>query len=162
MPNYAALVLHPVEPGLDQGGQLAEVALGEVGQGPLEVRPHQFDRVEFVGLGRELADGQPVPGGDQVGHRAASALIAAAGRPQRAMRAASGAACPAWEGPSVSVRWCPVLSAHLVTLSLAIRCREGLIRLQAIAAGVLVMAAFAIRAVAAVLRDRGITIARAS
>src|SRR5205809_848644 len=30
-------VLHPFEPGLDQGGQLGEVAFGQVGQGALEV-----------------------------------------------------------------------------------------------------------------------------
>jgi len=30
-------VLHPFQPGLDQGGQLGEVAFGQVGQGALEV-----------------------------------------------------------------------------------------------------------------------------
>lgn len=30
-------VLHPPEPGLDQGGQLGEVAFGHVGQGSSEV-----------------------------------------------------------------------------------------------------------------------------
>ena len=30
-------VLHSFEPGLDQRGELAEVALGDVGRGPLEV-----------------------------------------------------------------------------------------------------------------------------
>jgi hypothetical protein len=30
-------VLHPFQPGLDQRGQLGEVALGEVSQGALEV-----------------------------------------------------------------------------------------------------------------------------
>jgi len=33
----AGLVLHPPEPGFDQGGQLGEVAFGQVGQGSLEV-----------------------------------------------------------------------------------------------------------------------------
>jgi hypothetical protein len=33
-------VLHPFEPGLDQGGELGEVAFGQVGQGPFQVRPH--------------------------------------------------------------------------------------------------------------------------
>ena len=33
----AGPVLHPPEPGLDQRGELADVALGEVGQGALEV-----------------------------------------------------------------------------------------------------------------------------
>ena len=55
--------LHPLEPGLHQRGQLADVAFGQVGQGPLQVRPHRFHRVEFVRIRRELADGQPVPGG---------------------------------------------------------------------------------------------------
>jgi hypothetical protein len=55
-------VLHPPEPGLDQGGQLGEVALGPVGQGSFQVRPDQLDRVEFVRIRRELVDGQPVPG----------------------------------------------------------------------------------------------------
>ena len=55
-------VLHPPEPGLHQRGQLGEVAFGQVGQGPLEVSPHQLNRVELVRIGRELADGQPVPG----------------------------------------------------------------------------------------------------
>jgi len=32
-------LLHPFEPGLHQCGELAEVVFGEVGQGPLEVRP---------------------------------------------------------------------------------------------------------------------------
>ena len=43
--EQAGPVLHPLEPGLHQRGQLAEVALGQVGQGPLEVRSHQLDRV---------------------------------------------------------------------------------------------------------------------
>ena len=54
------------------------------------------------------------------------------------MRATRAAACLAWEAPSVTVRWCAVLSVvivtHLVTRSLASRCRQRLlIRLQAIA-----------------------------
>jgi hypothetical protein len=36
-------VLHPLEPGLDQGGELAEVAFGQVGQGSFQVRPEWFD-----------------------------------------------------------------------------------------------------------------------
>jgi hypothetical protein len=35
----AGPVLHPFEPGLHQRGQLGDVVFGEVGQGPLEVRP---------------------------------------------------------------------------------------------------------------------------
>jgi hypothetical protein len=46
-----------LKPGLYERDQLADVALGQVGQGPLEVRPHGLDRVEFVRIGRELADG---------------------------------------------------------------------------------------------------------
>jgi hypothetical protein len=33
----AGPVLHPLEPRLDQRGELGEVAFGEVGQGPFEV-----------------------------------------------------------------------------------------------------------------------------
>lgn len=36
-------VLHPLEPGFHQRGQLPEVAFGQVSQGPLEVRPDQLD-----------------------------------------------------------------------------------------------------------------------
>src|SRR5258706_13234939 len=68
-------VLHPPEPGLNQGGQLGEVAFGQVSQGPFQVRPHRFDRVKFVRIGRQLADGQPVPGRDQLGHRGADVGI---------------------------------------------------------------------------------------
>ena len=53
-------VLHPPEPGLHQGGQLGEVALGQVSQGPFQVRPHQLDGIELVRIRRELADTQPV------------------------------------------------------------------------------------------------------
>jgi hypothetical protein len=35
-------VLHPFEPGLHQGGQLGEVAFGQVGQGALEMRPDEL------------------------------------------------------------------------------------------------------------------------
>ena len=49
----------------DERGQLGEIALGQVGQGPFEVRPHQLGRVEFAGIRRQLEDGQPVPDGDQ-------------------------------------------------------------------------------------------------
>ena len=41
-------VLHPPEPGLNQGGQLGEVAFGQVGQGPFQVRPHWFSRFATV------------------------------------------------------------------------------------------------------------------
>ena len=34
-------VLHLLEPGLDQRGQFADVAFGQVGQGPFEVRSHR-------------------------------------------------------------------------------------------------------------------------
>jgi len=33
----AGPVLHPLEPGLDQGGELGEVVFGEVGQGSFQV-----------------------------------------------------------------------------------------------------------------------------
>ena len=35
-------VLHPPEPGFHQGGQLGEVAFGQVGQGSFQVRPHRL------------------------------------------------------------------------------------------------------------------------
>jgi hypothetical protein len=41
-------VLHPLEPGLDQRGQLGEVALGEIGQGSFQVRPDQLQNVTNV------------------------------------------------------------------------------------------------------------------
>ncbi len=49
--EQAGPVLHPFEPGLDQGGELGEVAFGQVGQRPLEVRPDGLDRVELVRVG---------------------------------------------------------------------------------------------------------------
>jgi hypothetical protein len=47
----AGPVLHAFEPGLNQRGELAEVAFGQVGQGSLEVRPDQLDRVQLVRVG---------------------------------------------------------------------------------------------------------------
>jgi hypothetical protein len=44
----AGPVLHSLEPGLDQRGELAEVAFGQVGQGPLEVRPDRLNRLFIV------------------------------------------------------------------------------------------------------------------
>ncbi|MGC1184761.1 MAG: hypothetical protein WBA31_06375, partial [Candidatus Dormiibacterota bacterium] len=41
-------VLHPAEPGLDQLGQLGDVAPGQVGEGPLEHRPDPFSRFVIV------------------------------------------------------------------------------------------------------------------
>jgi hypothetical protein len=41
-------VLHPFEAGLDQGGELGEVAFGQVGQGSLEVRPDRLNRLSIV------------------------------------------------------------------------------------------------------------------
>ena len=38
-------MLHPFEPGLDQGGELGEVAFGQAGQGPFQARPERFDPV---------------------------------------------------------------------------------------------------------------------
>jgi hypothetical protein len=68
-------VLHTFQPGLHQGGQLGEVALGQVGQGALEMRPDQLDGVELMRIRRQLADGQPVPGRDELGHRGADVGI---------------------------------------------------------------------------------------
>ena len=53
-------VLHPFQPGLHQGGQLGEVAFGQVGQGPLEMRPERLEWIQLVRVWRQLADGQPV------------------------------------------------------------------------------------------------------
>ena len=55
-PKIAGPVLHPLEPGLDQRGEPGDVALGQVGQGPIEVRPHESGRVELVRRRRELED----------------------------------------------------------------------------------------------------------
>ena len=68
-------VLHPFQPGLHQGGQLDEVALGQIGQGSFQVRPHWFDRVELMRVRWQLADGQPVRGGDQLSRRGADVGI---------------------------------------------------------------------------------------
>src|SRR6266516_5077525 len=50
----AGPVLHSFEPGLDQRGELREVALGQVGQGPFEVRP---DRLSVVVTMQVAMDG---------------------------------------------------------------------------------------------------------
>jgi hypothetical protein len=63
-------VLHPLEPGLHQRGQL-----GKVGQGSFEMRPDQFDRAELVGVGRQLEHRQPVPGRDQLFHGGADMVF---------------------------------------------------------------------------------------
>jgi hypothetical protein len=41
-------VLHPPQPGLDQRGELGEVAFDKIGEGPLEMRPDQFNRLFIV------------------------------------------------------------------------------------------------------------------
>jgi PadR family transcriptional regulator, regulatory protein PadR len=58
-------VLHLFEPGLDQHAELAEVALGQVGQGPLDVRPDALslgysaaERVRHAVPARRLAHNQ--------------------------------------------------------------------------------------------------------
>jgi hypothetical protein len=68
-------VLHPFQPGLHQGGQLGEVAFGRVGQGSLEMRPERLDWIQLVRVPRQLADGQPVPGRGQPGHRGADVRV---------------------------------------------------------------------------------------
>ena len=68
-------MLHPHEPGLDQGRELGEVAFGQVGQGSFQVRPERFDGVELGCIRRELIDSQPVPGRDQFGHAGAAVGI---------------------------------------------------------------------------------------
>jgi hypothetical protein len=49
-------VLHPPEPGLHQGGQLGEVASGQVCQGPFQMRPDWLSRFAIVhaSLGRRV------------------------------------------------------------------------------------------------------------
>jgi hypothetical protein len=69
--NEAVPVLHAPEPGLGQCLELRDVALDQVGQGALQVRPDRLDRVELGGIRRELEDRQPVPGRDQRAHRLA-------------------------------------------------------------------------------------------
>jgi hypothetical protein len=64
-------VLHPPQPGLHQRGQLIDVMFGQVGQRSLQVRPDRLNRVQLRRVGRQLEDGQPVPGRDQLVHRAA-------------------------------------------------------------------------------------------
>src|SRR5580693_3442765 len=67
----AAPVLHLPEPGVNQRGQLIDVVLCEVGQRSFQVGPDRFNRVQFAVVRRELVDGQPVPGCEQLAHRAA-------------------------------------------------------------------------------------------
>jgi hypothetical protein len=55
----AWLGMHGFQPGVDQRGELGEVALGEVGQGPRQVRSERLDRVELMCMRRELVRGQP-------------------------------------------------------------------------------------------------------
>ncbi len=73
--EQAGPVLHPPQPGLDQHGELGEVAFGKVGQGSLELRPDLLHRVQLVRIRRQLEDGQPGPGRDQLGHRGADVAI---------------------------------------------------------------------------------------
>ena len=44
----AGPVLHPPQPGLDQHGELGEVAFGKVGQGSFEMCPDQLNRLSIV------------------------------------------------------------------------------------------------------------------
>ena len=46
----AGPVLHPLKPGLDQDGELGEVAFGQVGQGPFEVRPDWLSYLRHTAL----------------------------------------------------------------------------------------------------------------
>jgi hypothetical protein len=48
-------VLHAPEPGLGEGGELGDVALGEVGDRSLEVGPDGLDRVELGLRGSQAA-----------------------------------------------------------------------------------------------------------
>ena len=73
--EQAGAVLHALEPGLDQGGELGEVAFGQAGRGTFPVRPDRFHRVQLVRTRREPADRQPVSRRDQAGHRVADVHI---------------------------------------------------------------------------------------
>src|SRR6185437_16103517 len=75
--EQARPVLHPPEPGPDQRGQLIDVLLDQVGQRPFQVRPDRLDRVQFRRVRRQPEDRQPVPGGDQLAHRAADVGVQA-------------------------------------------------------------------------------------
>lgn len=79
--DEACPVLHVPEVGLDQRGQLAEVAFYQVGPESLQQRPDGLDGVEFGGVGRELEDCQPVPGRDQAAHRLADMGVQVCPRP---------------------------------------------------------------------------------
>src|SRR5258708_27810149 len=50
----AGPVLHPFQPGLYQGGELADVAFGQVGQGSFQAGPGRLDLAEFVRIRRAL------------------------------------------------------------------------------------------------------------
>uniref|UniRef100_UPI00374E1C10 hypothetical protein n=1 Tax=Streptomyces doebereineriae TaxID=3075528 RepID=UPI00374E1C10 len=57
-------VLHPFQPRLHQRGELVEAMFGEVGQGPLQVRPHALDSYlppQIAALARKVADALEVP-----------------------------------------------------------------------------------------------------
>src|SRR5205823_14535194 len=41
-------VLDPFQSGLDQGEELVDAAFGQVGQGPLQMRPHRLSRLVTV------------------------------------------------------------------------------------------------------------------
>ncbi|SRR6266536_1284549 len=63
----AGPVLHPFEPGLHQRSEWPMLCLVRLARGRLEVQPHGLGRVEFGYIRRELADGQPGPGGVVIG-----------------------------------------------------------------------------------------------
>jgi hypothetical protein len=73
--EQAGPVLHPPEPGLDQRGQLIDVVLDQVGQRSFQVGPDRLDRVQLGRIRRQPVDGQPVPGGDHLAHRAAGMSV---------------------------------------------------------------------------------------
>ena len=68
-------LLHPLQPRLRQLGQLVKAVFGEVGRLPLQVRPHALDGVELGSIRRQLVDGQPQSGGDQLVPGAADVRI---------------------------------------------------------------------------------------
>lgn len=71
----AGSILHASEPGLHQRGELVEAVLGEVGQGPFQVRPDAPDHAELRGVRRQLVGGQPPSGVGQLPHGAAGVRV---------------------------------------------------------------------------------------
>ena len=57
------------EPGIDQPVEVGDGAGNEVSQAAFEAGPYAFRGVELGGIGGQLVDAKPGPGGDQLAHQ---------------------------------------------------------------------------------------------